>query len=86
MTKPITYSDAGVDIDAATRATDKIKELARRTFNQRTLSEIGSFGGMFDGAFPGLKQPVLVASADGVALSLRLPLAPAFTIPSDAIW
>src|ERR1044071_3843095 len=66
MQKPISYSDAGVDIDAATRATDKIKELARRTFNERTLSEIGSFGGMFDGAFPGLAQPVLVASADGV--------------------
>jgi len=70
--KPITYSDAGVDIDAATRATDKIKELARRTFNQRTLSEIGSFGGMFDGAFPQLKQPVLVASADGVGTKLKI--------------
>jgi phosphoribosylformylglycinamidine cyclo-ligase len=72
VTKPITYSDAGVDIDAATRATDKIKELARRTFNQRTLSEIGSFGGMFDGAFPNLKQPVLVASADGVGTKLKI--------------
>jgi phosphoribosylformylglycinamidine cyclo-ligase len=70
--KPITYSDAGVDIDAATRATDKIKELARRTFNERTLSEIGSFGGMFDGAFPKLKQPVLVASADGVGTKLKI--------------
>ena len=70
--KPITYSDAGVDIDAATRATDKIKDLARRTFNQRTLSEIGSFGGMFDGAFPQLKQPVLVASADGVGTKLKI--------------
>jgi len=72
MTKPITYSDAGVDIDAATRATNKIKELARRTFNQRTLSEIGSFGGMFDGAFPALQQPVLVASADGVGTKLKI--------------
>lgn len=72
MSKPITYSDAGVNIDAATRATDKIKELARRTFNQRTLSEIGSFGGMFDGAFPHLKQPVLVASADGVGTKLKI--------------
>jgi phosphoribosylformylglycinamidine cyclo-ligase len=72
MTKPVTYSDAGVDIDAATRATDKIKELARRTFNERTLSEIGSFGGMFDGAFPGLQQPVLVASADGVGTKLKI--------------
>jgi len=75
VTKPITYSDAGVDIDAATRATDKIKELARRTFNQRTLSEIGSFGGMFDGAFPNLKQPVLVASADGVGTKLKIAFA-----------
>src|SRR5437762_8867378 len=75
MTKPITYSDAGVDIDAATRATDKIKELARRTFNERTLSEIGSFGGMFDGAFPKLIQPVLVASADGVGTKLKVAFA-----------
>src|SRR5215212_3582141 len=75
MTKPISYSDAGVDIDAATRATDKIKELARKTFNQRTLSEIGSFGGMFDGAFPGLAQPVLVASADGVGTKLKIAFA-----------
>jgi phosphoribosylformylglycinamidine cyclo-ligase len=75
MTKPTTYSDAGVDIDAATRATDKIKELARRTFNERTLSEIGSFGGMFDGAFPKLAQPVLVASADGVGTKLKIAFA-----------
>jgi phosphoribosylformylglycinamidine cyclo-ligase len=72
ITKPVTYSDAGVDIDAATRATDKIKELARRTFNERTLSEIGSFGGMFDGAFPSLQHPVLVASADGVGTKLKI--------------
>jgi len=71
MTKPITYSDAGVDIDSANRATARIKELARQTFNERTLSEIGSFGGMFDGAFPELRQPVLVASADGVGTKLK---------------
>jgi phosphoribosylformylglycinamidine cyclo-ligase len=75
MSKPITYSDAGVDIDAATRATDKIKELAKRTFNERTLSEIGSFGGMFDGAFPKLNKPVLVASADGVGTKLKIAFA-----------
>src|ERR671926_48857 len=75
MKESISYSDAGVDIDAATRATDKIKELARRTFNERTLSEIGSFGGMFDGAFPKLKQPVLVASADGVGTKLKIAFA-----------
>jgi phosphoribosylformylglycinamidine cyclo-ligase len=75
MTKPATYRDAGVDIDAANRATEKIKELARTTFNARTLSEIGSFGGMFDGAFPGMRQPVLVASADGVGTKLKIAFA-----------
>ena len=75
MTKPISYSDAGVDIDSATHATNRIKDLARRTFNDRTLSEIGSFGGMFDGAFPNLAQPVLVASADGVGTKLKIAFA-----------
>jgi len=75
MTKPATYADAGVDIDAANRATDKIKELARATFNARTLSEIGSFGGMFDGAFPAMRGPVLVASADGVGTKLKIVFA-----------
>ncbi len=72
MTKSITYSDAGVSIDAANAAVEKIKGLARATFNARTLSEIGSFGGMFDGAFPGMREPVLVASADGVGTKLKV--------------
>ncbi len=75
MTKPATYAAAGVDIDAANRATEKIKELARTTFNARTLSEIGSFGGMFDGAFPEMRAPVLVASADGVGTKLKIAFA-----------
>jgi phosphoribosylformylglycinamidine cyclo-ligase len=75
MTKSATYASAGVDIDAANRATEKIKELARATFNARTLSEIGSFGGMFDGAFPEMRQPVLVASADGVGTKLKIAFA-----------
>src|SRR2546430_48640 len=72
MTESATYASAGVDIDAANRATEKIKELARTTFNARTLSEIGSFGGMFDGAFPEMRQPTLVASADGVGTKLKV--------------
>jgi phosphoribosylformylglycinamidine cyclo-ligase len=75
MTQSATYASAGVDIDAANRATEKIKELARTTFNARTLSEIGSFGGMFDGAFPNMQQPVLVASADGVGTKLKIAFA-----------
>src|SRR5918912_3498418 len=73
--KPISYSDAGVSIDRANAATEKIKQLARTTFNARTLSEIGSFGGMFDGAFPALREPVLVASADGVGTKLKVAFA-----------
>jgi phosphoribosylformylglycinamidine cyclo-ligase len=72
MTKSITYSDAGVSIDAANAAVERIKRLARGTFNARTLSEIGTFGGMFDGAFPGMRSPVLVASADGVGTKLKV--------------
>src|SRR5947207_3262211 len=41
MSKSITYSDAGVSIDAANAAVERIKKLARGTFNARTLSEIG---------------------------------------------
>ena len=75
MTKPATYASAGVDIDAANRATENIKQFARTTFNARTLSDIGSFGGMFDGAFPDMRQPVLVASADGVGTKLKIAFA-----------
>jgi phosphoribosylformylglycinamidine cyclo-ligase len=72
MNPSISYRDAGVDIDAANEATAKIKRLARATFNERTLSEIGSFGGMFDGSFPQMRAPVLVASADGVGTKLKV--------------
>src|SRR5918998_526087 len=72
MDQSVTYSDAGVSIDAANRAVERIRESARRTFNERTLSEIGSFGGMFDGAFPSMRAPVLVASADGVGTKLKI--------------
>lgn len=72
MKEAIGYRDAGVDIDAANEATAKIKLLARATFNERTLSEIGSFGGMFDAAFPQMRAPVLVASADGVGTKLKV--------------
>jgi phosphoribosylformylglycinamidine cyclo-ligase len=72
MPKPISYADAGVSIDNANRAVAKIREYARATFNERTLTEIGSFGGMFSGAFPDIAEPVLVASADGVGTKLKL--------------
>jgi phosphoribosylformylglycinamidine cyclo-ligase len=72
MVQSISYADAGVSIDNANRAVAKIREYARATFNERTLTEIGSFGGMFSGAFPDMAEPILVASADGVGTKLKL--------------
>jgi phosphoribosylformylglycinamidine cyclo-ligase len=72
MPQPISYADAGVSIDNANKAVAKIREYARATFNERTLTEIGSFGGMFSAAFPEMAEPVLVASADGVGTKLKL--------------
>lgn len=72
MTKPISYADAGVSIDNANIAVAKIREYARSTFNERTLTEIGSFGGMFSAMFPDMAEPILVASADGVGTKLKV--------------
>src|SRR6187399_3115089 len=72
MKESISYADAGVSIDNANRAVAKIREYAKATFNERTLTEIGSFGGMFSGAFPDMAEPILVASADGVGTKLKL--------------
>lgn len=72
MAKSISYSDAGVSIDNANLAVAKIKEFAKTTFNARTLTEIGSFGGMFSAAFPEMSAPILVASADGVGTKLKI--------------
>lgn len=72
MSKPISYADAGVSIDKANEAVEKIRHFARSTFNERTLTEIGSFGGMFAGSFPEMTEPILVASADGVGTKLKI--------------
>ena len=72
MTESISYKDAGVDIDAANVAVARIKKLARTTFNENVLSEIGSFGGMFSARFPEARDPVLVASCDGIGTKLKV--------------
>jgi phosphoribosylformylglycinamidine cyclo-ligase len=72
MTSSITYKDSGVDIDAANEAVNRIKKLAKSTFNPNVLSDIGSFGGMFSGLFPEMREPVLVASCDGVGTKLKI--------------
>lgn len=68
------YRDAGVDIDAASRAKARIKRLARQTFSARVLKDVGAFGGFF--ALQGLpKDAVLVASVDGVGTKLKIACA-----------
>ena len=67
------YRSAGVDIDAGNRAVDLIKEKVRSTFGPQVLTGIGGFGALF--AFGGYREPVLVASADGVGTKLRVAIA-----------
>lgn len=69
----ISYRDAGVDRDVASRAKSRIAELVRSTKVDGVLSEAGSFGGLF--AVPGgMREPVLVASADGVGTKLKVAM------------
>jgi len=68
----VTYADAGVDISSGDRAKQRIKMLARKTFNKQVLSEIGGFGGLFALDLEKYPQPVLVSSADGVGTKLKV--------------
>ena len=65
------YRDAGVDLDAAERAKAGIKDLVAATRDENTLSDLGSFAGLYL-APPGFRAPVLVASADGVGTKLKV--------------
>src|SRR6266542_335405 len=66
------YKTAGVDIDAGNETVRRIRSLARSTFTPGVLSEIGSFGGLFRLDRDRYKDPVLVASADGVGTKLKV--------------
>jgi phosphoribosylformylglycinamidine cyclo-ligase len=68
----VTYADAGVDLERASRAKQRIRYLAHKTFNKNVLSEIGGFGGMFALDKAKYKDPVLVASVDGVGTKLKV--------------
>lgn len=67
-----TYADAGVDISEGERTKQRIKMLARKTFNKGVLSEIGGFGGLFGLDLQKFPEPVLVSSADGVGTKLKV--------------
>ncbi|UJP05560.1 MAG: phosphoribosylformylglycinamidine cyclo-ligase [Nitrosomonas sp.] len=70
-TDPLSYRDAGVDIDAGDRLVDRIKPLAKRTMRPEVLTGIGGFGALFE-VSKKYRNPVLVSGTDGVGTKLKL--------------
>jgi phosphoribosylformylglycinamidine cyclo-ligase len=71
---PLSYKDAGVDIDAGDALVERIKPLARRTMRDGVLAGIGGFGALFE-VPRRYREPVLVSGTDGVGTKLRLAFA-----------
>ncbi len=70
--KPLTYKDAGVDIDAGNALVERIKPLVKRTRRPEVLAGIGGFGGLFALPPGRYEEPVLVSGTDGVGTKLML--------------
>jgi phosphoribosylformylglycinamidine cyclo-ligase len=70
-TPPLSYKDAGVDIDAGDALVERIKPLARKTMREGVLAGIGGFGALFE-VPKRYKEPVLVSGTDGVGTKLKL--------------
>ena len=68
---PLTYRDAGVDIDAGDALVDRIKPMAARTMRDGVLAGIGGFGALFE-VPKRYREPVLVSGTDGVGTKLKL--------------
>jgi len=69
---PITYKNAGVDIDAGERAVELIKDKVRRTFSPRVLTDLGGFSGLFTLKDYPAAEPVLVSGTDSVGTKLKI--------------
>lgn len=72
MKKPLTYKDAGVNIETANKLVDRIKSLAKTSFRPEVLTDIGGFSGLFSLNTEKYKKPVLTASTDGVGTKLKI--------------
>ncbi len=71
MNKPLSYKDAGVDIDAGDALVERIKPLAKKTLRDGVLAGIGGFGALFE-VPKNYREPVLVSGTDGVGTKLKL--------------
>ena len=71
MNHPLSYKDAGVDIDAGDALVERIKPLAKKTMREGVLAGIGGFGALFE-VSKRYKEPVLVSGTDGVGTKLKL--------------
>ncbi len=69
------YARAGVDVDLGNKLKRGIQSLVRQTHGPQVLGKIGGFGGLFHASFPGMREPVLVASVDGVGTKLKIAFA-----------
>ena len=73
MNTPLSYKDAGVDIDAGDALVERIKPLAKKTMRDGVLAGIGGFGALFE-VPKHYREPVLVSGTDGVGTKLRLAI------------
>ena len=71
---PLTYKDAGVDIDAGEALVARIAPAAKATRRMGADAALGGFGGLFDLKAAGFADPVLVASTDGVGTKLKIAI------------
>lgn len=69
--KPVTYLDAGVDVESGNQLIQKIKHRVERTYTPGVLGSLGGFSGLFSLANHSMKEPVLVSSTDGVGTKIR---------------
>ena len=69
--KPVTYLDAGVDVESGNQLIQKIKHRVERTYTPGVRGSLGGFSGLFSLANHSMKEPVLVSSTDGVGTKIR---------------
>ncbi len=69
---PATYADSGVSIEAGNEVVERIKPHAKRTFTDGVISNLGSFGALFQHDFTKYSEPLLVSATDGVGTKLKI--------------